>query len=179
MLSFSLLILCLNIDALSYGAAYGSKGKKLSLPYIFLITFMSTIMFSIPLGLSKYIFQYFNKKTLSIINGIILILLGISYIIPKNSDKEKNIVINKNFSFKQCFLECLAISVDAIFTALLSGFSDNYFLFCVIFYAFSNFVAIFCGNLFFFKLGSKLKFSIGFFSCFIFIFLGIFKMIGF
>lgn len=179
MLSFALLILCLNIDALSYGIAYGAKNKKLKISYILLVTFMSTIMFAMPLALSKYIFQYFDKQTCSIINGIILILLGISYIIPKKSDKEKNIALNENFSFKQCFLECLAISVDAIFTALLSGFSKNYFLFCVVFYAFSNFIAIFCGNLFFYKIGKKLNFSIGFFSCFIFIFFGIFKIIGF
>lgn len=176
MLSYCLLILCLNLDALSYGIAYGSKQTKLKQSFIWSVSILSTIFFSISLYVSKYMFQYLNEQTCRIINGIILIILGISYIIPK---KEKEKTHHKNISFGKFFLECFAISVDAIFTALLSGFSQKYFLFFIIFYFLTNFLAIFCGNLFFYKLGHKLTISIDFLSCFIFVFLGIFKFIGF
>ena len=177
MLTFFLIILCLNIDALSYGISYGLSKKKIKIKYIFLICFMSTIMFAIPLGISKYIYQIFNPFLLRIINAIILIILGLSYILKKqeiNQTKKQD-----KFSFKTCFLECFAISVDAIFTALLSGFSDNFYIFSIFFYAFTNFFAIFFGNYVFYNFNKKHSINLSFFSGFIFIILGIFKFIGF
>lgn len=174
MLSFSLLILTLNIDALSYGIAYGVKRVKIPFKWVLFINIISTILFSIPLYFSKHIFKYFDKTTLSIINGIVLILLGIKYCFEK---PKKNTA--KNFSFWQCFIECIVISVDAIFFAILSGFSANYFVFSVFFYEITNLLAIICGNLFFYYQKSLKQINLGILSGFIFIFLGIFKILSF
>lgn len=178
MLSFALLILCLNIDALSYGISYGIKKIKLNFLYILSVSVLSTLIFLIPLSLSKYIYSYFNERVCEIINGIILIILGITYIIPKK-DKTKTPLAKETFTFKKFLLECFAISADAFFTALLSGFSEKFFVFCIIFYFFTNFIAIFCGNYFFRKLGNKTHFNLSFLSCLIFILLGFFKIMGF
>ena len=62
MLAFLLVILCLNIDALSYGVAYGVKKIKLKLSYILAISLLSTVMFAICLGLTKYIYHLVDKK---------------------------------------------------------------------------------------------------------------------
>ncbi len=176
MLSFILLILCLNIDALSYGVSYGAKKIKLPFKYIIAISLLSTIIFAIPLSVSKYIYSFFNPKFCKIINGVILIILGLCFVIPKKQKEKTPQII---FSIKQYFLECFAISADAFFTALLSGFSNNFFVFYIIFYLFSNFIAIFCGNLFFKKLGERVQINLSFLSCFIFILLGFFKIMGF
>ena len=223
MLSFFLLILCLNIDALSYGIAYGIKKIKFKIPFILCLSLLSTLMFALPLFFSKYIYMYFDEFVLRIVNAVILIILGIKYILtkPQNFKKihkkyvklfknnkkinnlknntltyyENKILINKikfkpfyfdnkkssvlNNSFKQNFGECVAFSVDAIFTALVSGFSASYYLFSVLFYFFTNFLAIFCGNIILYNINRKLKFNLNIFSGLIFIFLGILKIIGF
>ena len=177
MLSFLITILCLNIDAFSYGISYGLTKKKIGIKYIFFITTLSTFMFAIPLGISKYIYTLFNPKILRFLNAIILIILGLSYIFKK---KEKNQTKKQvNISLKTCFFECIAISIDAIFTAILSGFSGDFFIFSIFFYALTNFFAIFFGNLFFYTFNKKLKINLSFFSGFIFIILGIFKAVGF
>ena len=145
MLSYILLILCLNIDALSYGVATGLKKEKLSLIKILLFSLGSTILFSIPLAISKYVFKYFNRTFCNILNGIILIILGIFYLAPKSEKNQEN---NKEKTpTKSVIFECITVSVDAMFTALLGGFTTKFFLFFVFFYGFSNFLAIFCGNL--------------------------------
>ena len=202
MLSFLLIILCINIDALSYGVAYGFKKVKLRIIYIFLMTLLSTVFFAIPLCISKYIFQYFNQIICNIINGLILIIFGIYYFLQKspdfsekneqNFDKNYNLdnkITSKNninkidnnykkFNFKSFFIETLVISVDAIFTALLSGFSSNFTIFYIFFYAFSNFFAIFLGNLIFYRSNKLFKIKLSFFSGLIFIILGFLKFFG-
>jgi len=201
MLSFLVLILCINIDALSYGVAYGLKKQKFNILYILAVCILSTIMFAIPLYFSKYIFNYFDETICHIINSIVLILLGIHFFLQKNTKNTKNIeennkksnnnaenvkilssdnetTVKHKINFKQYFLECLVISVDAIFTALLSGFNDKNYIFYVLFYAFTNFFAIFLGNIFFYKLDKKLKLNLNYFSGIIFIILGILKIFG-
>ena len=133
MLSFCLLILCLNIDALSYGVAYGTKNTKLGLKFILSISLLSTIFFLISLYFSRFIYHYFNDRVCEILNGVILIFLGISYIKPKKI-KQKNTPSLNEISLKKSFWECFAFSIDAIFTAFLSGFSGDFFLFYVFFY---------------------------------------------
>lgn len=176
MLSFLITILCLNIDALSYGISYGTKKIKIDLKYIIFISTISTIMFMTPLGISKYIYQLFNPVLLRIINAIILLLLGFIYIFqkPKNEETKKQ----AHLSFKTCFFECVAISIDAVFTAILSNFSGDFFIFSIFFYGFTNFFAIFFGNLIFYHLNKNLRINLSFFSGFIFIILGILKCVG-
>ena len=176
MISFLLTILCLNLDALSYGISYGITQTKIKLKYIFFINILSTIFFSIPLYLSKHIYNLFNPQILKYTNALILIILGIFYIF-KNK-KNKQIKKQTLLSFKTCFFECIAISIDAIFTAILSSFSGNFFIFSLFFYGFTNFFAIFLGNHISLKIQNKLNFNLGFFSGFIFIFLGFLKCIG-
>ncbi len=178
MLSFCLIILCVNIDAFSYGAAYGAQKQKLPTTYIILTTILSTIYFSISLILSKHLYSHYCKQTLELINGIILIILGLTYLFPKKQ-KEKTPKQQFHFSFKLFMFECLAISVDAIFTAILTSFSSDYLVFFIIFYLFTNFLAIWLGNLLVLKIGKLSKLNLNFFSCFIFILLGFFKIIGF
>lgn len=89
--------------------------------------------------------------------------------------KEKN----TQHSFSRCFCECFVISVDAIFTAFLSGFSENFYLFSVIFYALTNFLAILVGNRLLFRLGRRFNFSFDILGGLIFILLGFLKIIGF
>ena len=176
MFTFLITILCLNIDALSYGISYGSRKIQINLRYIFFISICSTIMFAIPLLISKYICKFFNPILLRIINAIILIILGLIYIFENK--KEKQTKKQAQLSFKTCFFECIAISIDAIFTAILSGFSGNFFIFSIFFYGLTNFFAIFFGNLFFYHLNRRLRFNLSFFSGFIFIILGILKCVG-
>lgn len=178
MLSFCLIILLVNIDAFSYGVAYGAQKQKFSILYIILTAVLSTFYFSIALMLSKHLYSHFSEQTLEFINGIILILLGLSYIIPKKH-KEKTLNKEFKFSFKLFMFECLAISVDAIFTAILTNFSGNYLVFFIIFYFFTNFIAIYIGNQLVLKISKLSKLNLSFFSCFIFILLGFFKIIGF
>ena len=77
MFSFLITIICLNLDALSYGISYGVIQTKINLKYIFFINIISTSLFSIPLYISKYIYTLFNPKILRYTNAIILIILGI------------------------------------------------------------------------------------------------------
>lgn len=222
MLTFSILILCINIDALSYGVANGAKGRSFSLLYILLVCAMSTVMFAVPLAVSKYVFQYFNELACRIINATFLILMGIIYLIPKekikklkkskkNKNKLKKINIQENdtnysqntaeikddtlmfdeilsrktkkkntpISFSRCFCECFVISVDAIFSAFLSGFSENFYLYSVIFYAVTNYLAILIGNRLLFRLGRRFNFSFDLLGGLVFILLGILKIVGF
>ena len=176
MAAFLITILCLNIDALSYGISYGTRKIKINLKYILFITFVSTLLFAIPLKISKYIYQVFNPFVLRFINAIILFVLGLTYIFQKPNKEE----IKKQafLSYKTCFFECIAISIDAVFTAILSGFSGNFFIFSIFFYALTNFFAIFLGNLIFYNFNKNLRFNLGFFSGFIFIILGILKCVG-
>lgn len=208
MLSFIIIILCINIDAFSYGVAYGFKKQKLNIFYIFCVTLLSTILFTIPLIISRYVFNLFNPLICHLINGAILIALGIYYFLQKQpeiyennskniknrfkSDKNYNLKnfennkkkVNKyrknpnKIGIKQYIIETFVISVDAIFTALLSGFSSNFMIFYIFFYAFSNFFAIFLGNIIFYYTNKKLKIKLSYFSGIIFIFLGILKCFG-
>lgn len=208
MLQFLIIILCVNIDAFSYGVAYGFKKTKLRKMYIFAVTLLSTILFAVPLMVSKYVFKYFDPFICNLINGFILIFLGIYYFLQKpagynekhtkntlfclkndekynleTSKNQKNSVQNskfiyKKFSGKEYFIESLIISVDAIFTALLSGFNSNFAIFYIFFYAFSNFFAIFLGNLLTLYTHKLLKVKLSIFSGVIFVVLGVLKFFG-
>lgn len=176
MITFLITILCLNIDALSYGISKGLTQKFIPQKFIFFITITSTIMFAVPLGISKYIYNLFNPKILRLINAAVLFLLGLKYIFEKPKDnKQKK---QDFFKVKSCLLESIIISIDAIFTAILSGFFGDFFIFYIFFYGLTNYFAIFFGNRFFYKIGNFSKINLSFFSGFIFIFLAILKVVG-
>ena len=96
MLTYLLLILCLNIDALSYGIANGFKQKRFSLSFIVLISLLSSLLFAIPLYFSKYIFQYFDSFTCQILNAVVLILMGLMYLIPQKAKTKITKKLQKN-----------------------------------------------------------------------------------
>lgn len=175
MVAFFLLILCLNIDALSFGVAYGAKKQRFSAFFTLKISLLSSVFFAIPLFLSQFLFKYFDKAICNVINGVILIILSLSYFFKNKEKEQKNI---ENFSKKRFLGECFAFSVDAFFTAFLGGFPLNFYAFFVIFYFFSNFLAIFLGNLLVFKFNKKLRFNLDFLGSLIFLVLGVLKIFG-
>ncbi len=175
MATFLLLILCLNIDALSFGVTYGLRKIKFNFLFSLKLCIISTFLFTIPLILSPLVFEHLNKQICNIINGIVLILLSLMYFFKKSSNKQTEI---QSFSTKKFLLECLAFSVDAIFTAFLGGFPSKKILFFIIFYFFSNFFAIYFGNFFVYKFGSKIKINLDFLGGIIFFTLGLLKIFG-
>ena len=172
MLSFIIILLCVNIDALSFGISYGMRENKIKLSTIIFISTLSTILFLIPLFLSKTIMSYFDKEICNLINGVFLITLGVIYIFETNKKTPKSL------SLRESIFECFIISVDAIFTALFNGYLLKNYIFYIILYYFINFFAIFLGNRTFYKFSKFSKLNLCFFSGFIFIFLGIFKIFG-
>ena len=172
MLSFVIIILCVNLDALSFGISYGLRKQKIKFSSIIFISTLSTILFLIPLYLSNYIFNKLNQKLCYILNGIFLINLGIFYIFETHKNSCKKLTIRNQI------LECFIISIDAIITALFYGYLIKNHIFYILFYYFINFFAIFSGDRIFYKFSNFSRLNFSFFSGFIFIFLGILKIFG-
>ena len=172
MLSFIIILICVNIDALSFGISYGLKCFKIKINTTLLISTLSTLLFCIPLLLSKYIMSFFNQKICYLINGIFLIILGLIYVFETNKKTPKNL------NLKNSIFECFIISIDAIFTALFNGYLLQNHVFYIFLYYIFNFFAIFFGNSLFYKFSKISKLNLCFFSGIIFIFLGIFKIFG-
>lgn len=180
MITIIILIITISIDAMSFGFAQGVLNNKIPLFYCLIMTILSTILFSIPLLLSKYIFSFFSENICNFVNGILLITLGFVYLLnlfkPKN---KKNIKNNLNkINLKTIIIETFPISLDAIFTALLNGYTLNSLLFCIILYFFLTFFSIYIFNLISLKLSQKIKFNINFLSPLIFIIIGSLKIFG-
>ena len=169
MAPFLIIIFGLNIDAFSLGIARGLQKEKIKLKRIFIISFLSTIIFFIPLILSQYIFSMLSNIVCKFITSCVLIILGLSYFINKKNTPPKR---------KSDLVECLAISIDAFFTALSSGYLYQNYVFYTFFYFLTNFFAVFLGNLIFYKISRLSKINLDFFCGFIFVFLGIFNIFG-
>ncbi len=175
MATFLLLILCLNIDALSFGVTYGLKKIRFNFFFTLKICILSSIFFAIPLFLSPLVFRYLDKSICNIINGVVLIFLSLMYFTKNSNKKSKEIT---TCSTKKFLYECLAFSVDAIFTAFLAGFPSNYYIIFILFYFFTNFLAIYFGNLLVYKFNTYIKINLDYFGGIIFLALGIFKIFG-
>ena len=109
MLTLIILIIAVSFDTMSFGLAQGLKNIKITLLNTFIITIISTIIFTIPLYLSKFVAKYFDETLCNIINGIVLILLGIIYLIKYFKERKSNVKIEKNknqskLSLKLCIL---------------------------------------------------------------------------
>ena len=172
MLSFIIILLCVNIDALSFGISYGMRGVKIKTSTTLLISILSTLLFSIPFLVSKFVMGFLDQKICFLINGFFLIILGLVYIIE--TDKKTPKILN----LKNSIFECFIISIDAIFTALFYGYLFKNHIFYIFLYYIFNFFAIFHGNRLFYKFSKISKLNLYFFSGIIFIFLGIFKIFG-
>jgi len=179
MITLIFLIIAVSIDAMSFGFAQGIKNNKISIFYCLIMTILSTILFSIPLYISKFIVYYLNEKTLNIINGIVLIILGLFYLLNYFFNNKK---INKktehNISLKYCIIETIPISLDAIFTAFLNGYTLNYLYVGIIFYFFITFIYIYIFNIIGLRISKKTSTNLSFLSSLIFIVIGILKLYG-
>lgn len=182
MITIILLIIAISFDAMSYGLAQGLKNIKVPFFYVMVMTLISTMLFTLPLYLSKYIAKYISEVLLNIINGSILIILGIFYLISyfktikqevytKNSDKQI-------LSLKSAIASTFPISLDAIFTAIFTGYTLQFVLFGIIFYIFMTFSSIYVLNLIGLKISKSSTINLGFLSAFIFFIIGILKLFG-
>lgn len=176
MIKIILLVVAVNIDALSFGFASGLCKSKIKWNYALCMAVISTILFSVPLYLSHIVVKYLNEDIFYIINGIVLCLLGIFYILSAFRKKTEQEIYNTK-SLKGCIISVLPISLDSIFTAFLNGYSLSYVIFGIVFYFVTTFCFIFFANLIGLKLTSKSKLNINWVSGVIFLILGILKFL--
>ena len=177
MVTIILLVLAVSLDALSFGLAQGFNKNSISLFYAFCMSMLSTILFAIPLYISSFIYKYLNSSVCYIINGIILLLLGLFYLknaVFKNISKQGT---NNALNFKNCMVAVLPISLDAIFTAFLSGYELNYIIFGIVFYFTITLLFIYIPNKIALKISKKSKIDIDWLSGIIFIVLAILKFL--
>lgn len=174
MIKIILLVIAVNIDALSFGFASGLNKSIIKWNYALCMAIVSTMLFSVPLYLSHIVVKYLNEDIFYIINGLVLCSMGIIYIISSFRKKEENATYNTK-SLNGCILSIFPISLDSIFTAFLNGYSLNYVIFGIVFYFIITFCFIFFANLIGLRLTSKSKLNIDWVSGVIFLILGILK----
>ena len=186
MLTIILLIIAVSFDAMSFGLAQGIKNIKITPLNTFIMSIVSTILFTIPLYLSYKFAKLISEHILNLVNGIVLILLGLYYLISyliKLKKHNTKIITNKNteqtfMKIKAGLIAVFPISLDAIFTAILNGYTLDYITFGIVFYFFMTFLSIFLTNMIGLKLSNKTKIDLGFLSSLIFITIGILKLFG-
>lgn len=182
MLTIILLILALSLDAFSFGFAQGFKKYKLTLVNCLIMSAISTFLFTVPLYLSQFVFKYFNEQVCNIINGIILILLGLYYLYDFIKSKNYKIEDKNNkiipLRLKICILSTFPISLDAIFTALLNGYSVTYIISAILIYFLFTFCSLYLTNLIGLKFSKDSYISLSWLSSLIFIIIGSLKCFG-
>ena len=119
------------------------------------------------------------------INGSVLILLSIIYFILflksyRNVQKEDCIIRHEQqiMSIKTGILATIPISLDAMFTALLTGYTVQSYSFMIIFYFFMTSISIYILNLIGLKLISHTKLNLGWLSSLVFLIIGVLKIFG-
>ena len=187
MVTMILLIIAVSFDAMSFGFSQGINNQRLNFFTMLIMTSLSTVLFTIPLLLSSLIFKYFDKTILNIIKGIILIILSIIYFFifiknkRKHTNNKKNTTENrssKNTTLKIAILATFPISVDAMFTALLNGYSFINYIIAICLYFFITFISLLLTNLVGLKIQSKSNIDLGWTSSFVFLIIGLLKLFG-
>lgn len=187
MLTITLLIIAVSIDAMSFGLAQGLKKIKITFIYIACMSILSTILFSVPLYLSRFIVEYLSEFWLDLVNGIILLALGIYYIAIYFVDLKKqdnlDIYVSKNESItfmklKPALAATIPISIDAVFTAFLNGYSLSHIGYGIILYFIITFLSILITNQLGLQLSKRSNINLGFLSGLIFIIIGLLKFFG-
>ena len=173
MLDVFILILAVSLDSLSYGIALGFNKIKIRLSRSVIMTIFSTVLFFCALMLSNILINIINSTILYLINGIALILLGLFYFISNITKKE----YVENTHDKHFLLSTIIISLDAIFSALLSGYCLKIAIMATIIYCVITFLFIFVANRIAFILPNRLNFNFGILSGLLFIALGILKLL--
>lgn len=178
MITIILLVLAVSLDSLSFGVGQGLNNKKIGLFNSIIMTILATILFTIPLYLSKLVVKNMDEDLCFLINGTVLLLLGLFYIITYiiNKDKPKKYVSN-DVNFKYYIISTFPITLDAIFTAFLNGYSLDNLWFAIFFFFIITFVSLYVGNLITIKLSKKFNLSLEWLSGIIFIILGIIKLL--
>jgi len=183
MFTIIILVIAISFDAMSYGLAQGLKNIKINFLCSFIMTIISTIIFTIPLYLSKFVAKYLNEQICDIINGIVLILIGIIYLFKYFNQLKNREQLEKNknqtcLKIKNGIIAIFPISLDAIFTAFLNGYTLDFVIFGVSFYFIMTFISIYILNLIGLKLTNKTSLDLGFLSSLIFILIGTLKIFG-
>lgn len=182
MATISILILAVSLDALSFGLAQGIKKNSINPFYALCMTIVSTILFAVPLYLSSIVIKYLDENICCYINGSVLIGLGVLYIITfiVNSFKKEELKATPktNLSLGYCLISTLPISLDAIFTGFLSGYTLSYIAYGIVFYFIVTFLAIYIPNKIALKMSGKNNLKIEWLSGTIFIILGLLKLFG-
>lgn len=183
MFTIILLILAISLDALSFGLAQGFNKNSIGYINCFFMSVLSTLLFAVPLYLSQLVVQYLDEKICYLLNGIVLLCLGIFYLVQffvllqkKEPPLEKK--ENSKLTLGYCLISTIPISLDAIFTAFLSGYSLQYIIFGVIFYFVITYIALFIPNKIALKMSGKSNLRLEWLSGLIFVVLGLLKIFG-
>ena len=196
-----LILLAVSLDVFSFGLTLGFDKIYLSSIKAMFFTLVSCIIFAVPLALSKLLFYIIPKYICFLINGVVLLLLGVCYLsffifkqFIKRSKFKQNGSNTSNFNNRQgkyhritnspeTGLKYLAfcavpVNLDAFFTALLSGFSfGNFYLVLVLYFVFT-FIAVYASNKISFFISKKINLDLTFISGILFIVLGILKLLN-
>jgi putative Mn2+ efflux pump MntP len=184
MFGIIILIFALSLDAFSFGIAQGICKNKIPLFAIICMSVLSTILFGLPLYLSSIISSFLDVTICNIINGVVLILLGLIYVFKFIKDNSKQTEMlessttNKDLSLGYYLICTIPLSLDAIFTAFLSSLSVKNMCFSIVFYLIITFFALFLGNRISIKMTGKSKLNVEWLSGIIFVVLGILKIFG-
>lgn len=194
-----LILLAVSLDVFSFGLSLGFNNVYLSIIKGLFFTLISAFIFAFPLALSKLISQIIPEKICYLINGIVLLLLGLYYLISfivkikiknsKNAQKGTNKTNLKNeheninplaktpfLGLKYLAFCAIPVNLDAFFTALLSGFSMGNFFIVLLFYLIFTFIAVYIGNKLSFYLSKKANLDLSWISGILFIILGMLKL---
>lgn len=194
-----LILLAVSLDVFSFGLSLGFKRVYLDFYKGLFFTFISAFIFAFPLLLSKLISKVIPQKICFLINGIVLLLLGVyylmSFIIKKVKDRansaqkaplkanlqneqENNHALGQTpfLGLKYLALCAVPVNLDAFFTALLSGFIMGNFFVVLLIYLTFTFFAIYIGNKLSFYLSKKINLDLSWISGILFIVLGILKL---
>lgn len=172
-----LLILAVSLDSVSFGLAQGFLKNKIKLSYALCMTLLSVILFATPLYLSSLVFKHLSKNTCYLINGIVLLLLGLYYLITSLLAKEQPNINKKTINLRFCIVNTFPISLDALFTAFFNGIFIKNKVFAILFFALVTFISLYIVNIITLQLSKKCKISLNWLSGLVFIILGILKIL--
>lgn len=189
-----------SLDVFSFGISCGVSGLRLTAIKALFFTAVSMVIFAVPLALSRIIFGAINPQICFLINGSALLCLGAWYLggciskklflwlkLAKNRPVFKSFgnplifyrknQIDASMGLKSLALFAIPVNLDAFFTALLSGFGFVSFFDVLVLYSFLTLFALEIGNILSLKLSHLENFDFSWVSGFLFISLGILKLV--
>ncbi|ADQ07938.1 protein of unknown function DUF204 [Caldicellulosiruptor hydrothermalis 108] len=120
---FFVVILSLNIDALFFGVAFGTKGIKILTKSKLIIFFTSTIITTVSFFMGKWFGKFLEPQLSSHLGAVFMIIIGIALVIRTLIEKKNNTPLPKTLvSFS---LKSLGLTVKVIKEPLLSDFDSS------------------------------------------------------